>query len=531
MSEIDALIAEQAAAQARTMRRAIACAVAAALAGSILLGLSGWFLAGAGLAGLAGAAAAFNYLIPSAFIRLSAIVRTAGRYGERLLSHKAAFFALAEVRTGLIGRLAALDPRQARPLTSGEAVARLTADIDAVEARLVQAPARPAALAAIAIALILAAWASPLALAPLALVFLALPWATARIARRFVDRPAADAQRLHGQLKAELAELLSGGPELAIYGLADTATAQLRATAERMDQARRAAARGSAFAAGLLALCGPLLAALIFAAAPGNAPAAAAAALAVLVAVEAMAGPLRFRLEEARTRTGLARLEALSAEPEPRRRHLPPGAQPIEIDGLRLEPGQTLALTGPSGSGKTRILETLAGLRTDAPEPLAVNGEDPRQLQFESLSAQFALARQDPALIAGSVEDNLRLARPGLSEAQLWAALETACLSADVRALPHGLSTFLGDSGARLSGGQRKRLALARALLAGRPWLLLDEPSEGLDAATEAELARRLTAWLAETGAGAVIATHRPAMRGVAGLEMKGFHPFTPAGA
>ena len=112
-------------------------------------------------------------------------------------------------------------------------------------------------------------------------------------------------------------------------------------------------------------------------------------------------------------------------------------------------------------------------------------------------------------MIAGTVADNLRLARPGITEPEMWAALETACLAETVRSLPQGLGEWLGDNGARLSGGQRKRLALARALLAAKPWLVLDEPSEGLDPETELALCQRLSAWLDKTGTGLVLVIHR----------------------
>jgi ATP-binding cassette subfamily C protein CydC len=115
-------------------------------------------------------------------------------------------------------------------------------------------------------------------------------------------------------------------------------------------------------------------------------------------------------------------------------------------------------------------------------------------------------------MIAGSVADNLGLARPGLTTQAMWEALTVACAADMVRALPDGLHQWLGSDGARLSGGQRRRLAIARALLAGRPWLVLDEPSEGLDAQTERNLISRLDAWLGMTGTGLLLISHRPAM-------------------
>ena len=115
-------------------------------------------------------------------------------------------------------------------------------------------------------------------------------------------------------------------------------------------------------------------------------------------------------------------------------------------------------------------------------------------------------------MIAGTVADNLALARPGVNRAAMENALFLAGLDDVVAMLPGGLECWLGDDGARLSGGQRKRLSLARALLADRPFLLLDEPSEGLDLDTEAMLAARLRGWLDETGVGLIIVSHRPTM-------------------
>ena len=524
---VEALLAAHAKGERVSLRQAVFAAVAAALAAVGLLALSGWFLTGAGLAGVAGGAAvlAFNYLVPSAFIRLLAVVRTGGRYFERLLSHRAALKTLAGVRVALSARLAAVGPRAARGLSGAASAARLTADVDALEDRIIRTPTRPAAIAATLLALTLLAFASPLALVPVGLILMALPAATSALARRLVDAPARDAQALLAELKAQMGEMLAAGPEIAVYGLAGEAAGRLQETAKRMDGARRRAARGTAVATGLLTMAGPLLVGVTLllrsGPAPVEAPVVAAAALALLAASEILGGPIRARLEEGRTAQGLRQLEALAAQAgEVPARRLPEGALPLAIDGVALAPGETLALVGRSGSGKTRILESFAGLRSDAPQALLVGGADPCATAFDDLAAQFALSPQDPVLIAGTVADNLRLARAGLSEDALWAALEVACLADEVRSMPDGLLTWLGDGGQRLSGGQRKRLALARALLAGRRWLLLDEPSEGLDRETEARLVALLESWLSRTGTGALIATHRPAMAALAGRRM-----------
>jgi len=221
---------------------------------------------------------------------------------------------------------------------------------------------------------------------------------------------------------------------------------------------------------------------------------------------------VRSALREAVVAEGLERVATLAdiaPEPAPQAGAV---ARSLRIGTVEVAPGERIAITGPSGSGKTTLIETLAGLRS-APLPLAVGGTPVSEVAATELASQFALAPQSPQLIAGTVGDNLRLARPGVDDAAMWLALETVCLADRVRAMPDGLNTPIGEAGGTLSGGEQKRLSLARALLAQRPWLVADEPSEGLDPATEAELVARLDAWLAASGTGLILVSHRPAPR------------------
>uniref|UniRef100_UPI0025D4373D ATP-binding cassette domain-containing protein n=1 Tax=uncultured Caulobacter sp. TaxID=158749 RepID=UPI0025D4373D len=181
------------------------------------------------------------------------------------------------------------------------------------------------------------------------------------------------------------------------------------------------------------------------------------------------------------------------------------GAPTLSILGETLNPGERLAIIGPSGCGKTTAIETLLGLRGDT----------------EHLRAAFAWLPQDAGLVAGTVRENLRLAAPKATDEQLWQALEDAALADRIRAAPQGLAAYLGDDGERLSGGERRRLALARAYLRDAPWLLLDEPTEGLDAAAEALVVERLAQRLARTGQGLVVVSHRPAPAALCGRVVR----------
>ncbi|MFF5783808.1 thiol reductant ABC exporter subunit CydD [Streptomyces sp. NPDC012693] len=196
-------------------------------------------------------------------------------------------------------------------------------------------------------------------------------------------------------------------------------------------------------------------------------------------------------------------------------RHAGRAEPSLDAATLTVEPGETVALVGPSGVGKSTLLDVVLGFAV--PEEggsVRVGGEDLAALDLEEWRSRIAWVPQRPYLFAGTIAENVRLARPDASDEAVREALRDAGADGFVAGLPRGLDTVLGEDGAGLSAGQRQRLALARAFLADRPLLLLDEPTAALDGATEAgvvDAVRRLAA-----GRTVLLVVHRPALLAVA---------------
>ncbi|WP_426022641.1 amino acid ABC transporter ATP-binding/permease protein [Brevundimonas sp. PWP3-1b1] len=511
-SRVAGLIAAQAQAQRARLRLAAAAGAVVSVSAVCLLGLSGWFITGAAFAGLAGAAAAqsFNYMMPSAVIRLLAIIRTGGRYVERVAGHEAALKALARLRPQLFDAIAAGPAERALSLSSGEVSARLVQDVDAVQTLFVRRSVPWSLGAGAACAVLLASLGSPLAGLALSCAMAATCIGGVLIARRLADPAGRAAQIGVGVLKDRLAALEAAAPELKAYGLNDWAAAQVAAVAADHDQAQMALARSGGWMAAWQAVATALAVGVVVPGAYGaDLPLIALAALAAVMGVESAGGLVAALHQNGAARQALSRLEAAVPAPPAAAHHGLHGAA-LGLDALDADliPPFRLGLFGPSGAGKTTLIERLIGLRAPVAGEMRLDGVDAAEIAPEDRRALFAYAAQDVRLLNGTVRDNLWLAGPA-DDAALWEALDDAALGDRIRAEPLGLDTAVGPNGERLSGGECRRLGLARAYLRDAPWLVLDEPTEGLDATTETLVLEALRRRIGARGQGLILVSHR----------------------
>jgi len=514
VARLKSLIRAQERRQGARLLAASVCAALVSAAAVLLLGVSGWFITASALAGLAGplVAHSFNFMVPSALIRFLAIARTGGRYGERITGHDAALKALAALRPQLFEGVARGPVTRALTLAGGEASSRMVQDVDAIQNRFVRlsAPWGAAAgmVAGIGLAL-LTGWTTALAIAAAS----ALGVLAAALVGRGLAEPAGRAvQAASGELKTEFAAFAAAAPELQAYGIKPWAVEQLAERGAALERATQSLASAGGWillsqsAAMALAIVGVM--ATAGAASP---PLIALAILAAVTTVESAGALLTAFRHNGAVKAAVERLGDLLEAPTSAPRHSV--APMIDLSGadLSLSPPQRLAVSGPSGVGKTTLIERLMHLRPPVPGEANLGGVDVATVSPDAARALFAYAPQQAVLLAGTVRENLKLALPTADDDALWAALEDADLADRVRAAPAGLNAPLGENGARLSGGERRRLGLARAYLRPAPWLVLDEPTEGLDAATEARVLERLTARLERTGQGLILVSHRPA--------------------
>jgi ATP-binding cassette subfamily C protein CydC len=481
-------------------------AALAALVGVALLAVAGRGIAHAvtGAAIFAGAAAALAWIWPIA------LMRPVLRYLDRLVSHAAAFRALADTRVWFFRRLAERLPAGLGFRRAGDLLGRLVSDIDALDRLYLGAivPAVAAAVVVLAIFLLLGVVAPELALlvaAPLALALL-LPPLLAPGAAEAGQRVAA----AQGSLRAAVVDPLTGIEDTLAAGAEPVAAARVAEEGARLSAAQRLLARRGAWggAAGTVLTQAAMLGALAYGLVTGN-EGVAGAVLGLFLAIAAAEAlglmPRAGAALAAAAASGRRLFEAADAAPpvaDPAKPAPLPSGHAIRIedvhftwstdrppvfDGLELDvpEGARLALLGPSGAGKSTLASLLLKFAAPRTGCILLGGVDIATLTGEQLRSRIVCLTQDARLFDDSIAANLRLARPEATPAEMWRALDAAGIGEVVRSLPEGLETRCGEAGARFSGGQARRLALARALLSDAPVLILDEPAAGLDPDTE----------------------------------------------
>lgn len=469
--------------------------------------------------------------------RAFGIGRAVFRYAERLVSHDAVLKLLADLRVSVYRGLERIAPGGLRTTRRGDLLSRLVADVDALQDYWLRwlLPVGTAVVVGAAAAGF-TGWLLPEAGVILAVGLLVagvgVPLVSGACARR-TERQLAPAR---AALATRITDLLGATAELTVAGALPARQTRLRAADTLLTRIASRAAAATALGGGLSALvCGLTVVAAATVAVPAvqdgrlSGVALAVVVLTPLAAFEAVTGlPLAVQYRQRVARSAERVFEVLDA-PVPVREPEAPAAEPaspfpLEVRGLSarypgarhdalasldltLTRGRRIAVVGPSGSGKTTLAQVLLRFLDASSGTYRLGGVEASALDSDTVRRSVGLCAQDAHVFDSSIRENLRLARPGATDAELRDALSRARLLDWVLALPEELDTPVGEHGARLSGGQRQRLALARALLADFPVLVLDEPAEHLDLPT----ADALTADLldATRGCATVLITHR----------------------
>ena len=483
---------------------------------------AGWLLAGAALsmaavaAGVAlmvqsgravGIAIVAGTLAAPVLLRALGALRVILRYAERLLTHAATFRALADLRVWFFRGLAKGSAGGLGFRRAGDVLSRLVNDVEALDGLYLRIliPLAGAVLLLPALGIFIGR-TFPLLAAAVVVLFGIAAFVLPALAARQAKSAGSDLTRALSALRVAALDLLSGMKEVLAFGAEGRMLAQIQAREDALFAAQARVAKRSAWAGAAAFLCGQaaLLAVLALA---GAAPLGAIAATFLIVAsFEVVAGLPRagvlagYAAASAERVLEAAQSPAPVADP-PHPLALPRGFtlrfeavgfrwqpdRPMVFDGLSLEiPERSrVAILGPSGAGKS-TLAALA-LKVVAPQSgrVLLGGVDIAALSAADVRSRIGWLSQNTHLFDDTIRANLLLAAPAADEQALWAALDQAQIGAFVRTLPDGLDTWVGEKGLRFSGGQGRRLALARALLSPAPILILDEPCSGLDADTE----------------------------------------------
>ncbi|MFD9221341.1 thiol reductant ABC exporter subunit CydD [Streptomyces sp. NPDC060064] len=476
---------------------------------------------------------------PLALLAAVAVGRAVVSWLTELAAHRASAAVKSELRGRLLERAAHLGPEWLSGQRTGSLVALATRGVDALDdyfsrylPQLGLAVVVPAAVLA---RIVTEDWVSAavivltLPLIPLFMVLIG--WATqARMDRQW---------RLLSRLSGHFLDVVAGLPTLKVFGRAKAQAESIRSITSEYRKATLRTLRIaflSSFALELLSTLSVALVAVGIGMRLVHGDLDLYTGLVILILAPEAYLPIRqVGAQYHAAAEGLSAAEeifqVLETEPRAGGTSEVPGTLRLELDGvtvrhagrgeasldaasLVVEPGDTVALVGPSGVGKSTLLDVLLGFVEPAEGRVRVGGTDLATLDLDRWREQIAWVPQRPYLFAGTIAENVRLARPDADDAAVREALRNAGAYDFVAGLPQGVDSLLGEDGTGLSAGQRQRLALARAFLADRPLLLLDEPTAALDGETEAgivDAVRRLA-----QGRTVLLVVHRPALLAVA---------------
>ena len=502
----------------RWMILGILCGLLAVASAVGLLALSGWFISAAAYAGLTVASARlFNFFHPGIGVRMFAIGRTLARYAERIVSHDATFRILQSLRSWFYIHLEPLAPSRLMMFRSGDLLNRIVSDIDALD-NLYLRVLSPSAVALVTSLLVVAfLWIFDPGVALSTALYLGVAgFGVTAAALKLGDPCGQEIARRTAELRVGVIDMLQGLAELLIFD-ADhhhLENVKLSSRALLKSQARMSHIRGLSLAlvtliSGLAVLTALYLAVDLVKSDLLNGANLALIALAILASFEAVL-PLPTAYQNlGRTREAGRRLLEI-VDMKPQVTYPDSAAKPSRQTGVTFEnisfrysedapwalrdvniqipAGRRVAVIGETGSGKSTLIHLLVRFWNPACGQIRLADHDIRNLSEADLRRSISVVSQQPHMFNATLRENLQIARPGAGNDDLFAALESARLGEFAESLPDGLDTWVGEAASLLSGGQARRVAIARAILHDAPLWVLDEPTEGLDSITERKL-------------------------------------------
>ena len=503
-----------------------------------LLSLAGWFLTATAIAGLSAAGAwQFNFFLPSIGVRLFAFTRTLARYGERVVNHDTTFRILESLRVWLYSHIEPLAPACLSRYRSGDVLNRLVEDIDTLDNLFVRVLSPSAAALAVSGLLFVFLWLFDPGIAVAALLFLAVagflvPFAAASFGAQTGRRLA----RQSAMLRVRTLEALQGMPELLVYGAQARHLESIQQDSDSLIASQRRMSHLTGLIAALITLISGLAVTFVLYLGMDHidmgveygGAVLALVTLAVMASYEAIWPlPTAFQFLGRTREAGRRLMEIVTSEPAV---HYPDQSQsrpekygltfenvsfryaenaPYVLDSLSFQvaAGSRVAVLGTTGSGKSTLVNLLVRFWEPTTGQISIDGADTGTLDESDLRRNVSVVSQQAHIFSTSLRENLLMARAAATETDLREALAAAQLQSFVDSLPDGLDTWVGEAGKRLSGGQARRLAVARAFVHDAPIWVLDEPTEGLDRVTE----RRLMQAIMERTVGktVVLITHR----------------------